>query len=207
MKKCEVCGNKFYSYSKIVNLNLCSKHYAQVYRNGKILNRTMYDPNEIILKDNYAYILIYDKYGNTKDDYILIDLDDVDRCSKHKWSEKSEGYIQTDISGKKMSLHQFIMNNPKTRIDHINGDRKDNRKCNLRIVTNQENIFNCRLTSNTISKRRGITWDSKNKGWRARIGINYKSIYLGTFENKLDAIKARENAEIKYFGQYRRINT
>ncbi|MDD4804793.1 MAG: hypothetical protein PHN69_06540, partial [Candidatus Pacebacteria bacterium] len=85
MKKCEVCGNKFYSYNKVVNLNLCSKHYKQVRKKGKILNRTVYDPNEIIKHDDYAEIILYD-IDNKEVARTKIDLDDVDRCSKYKWN-------------------------------------------------------------------------------------------------------------------------
>ena len=49
---------------KFQNEYYCKKHYLQMYRHGKILNRTIYDPNDITLYENFAEIHLYDKNGN-----------------------------------------------------------------------------------------------------------------------------------------------
>lgn len=75
-------------------------------------------------------------------------------------------------------------------IDHINGNRIDNRISNLRNVTQQENTFN------SVSK--GYDFDKKEKKWRARIKINNKSIYLGRYDTEEDARQAYLEAKEKY---------
>ena len=90
---CIICGSKYN-----VRNNLCNKHYLQVYRHGKILTRTIYDCNEIVKYDKHAEIILYDNNCNevarTK-----IDLEDIERCSKHKWCLAVKGYVVSFIDG------------------------------------------------------------------------------------------------------------
>ena len=80
-------------------------------------------------------------------------------------------------------------------IDHINGDRSDNRLCNLRNVTKAENARRTAKTQNTP----GVRFCARRNLWQARITYNYKDKHLGYFENKDDAIAARQAAN-KLFG-------
>lgn len=75
--------------------------------------------------------------------------------------------------------------------DHINYNGLDNQECNIRIVTRQQNQFNCRNT-------KGYYWDKWVGKWRAQIGLNGKQIRLGYFDNKKDALKAYLYAKRKY---------
>ena len=79
-------------------------------------------------------------------------------------------------------------------IDHINRDRSDNRICNLRLATNQQNQGN--------RKCKGFSWDKKSKKWAARIKVNGKSKYLGAFECPLLARLAYEKAVQIHFGEF-----
>ena len=81
-------------------------------------------------------------------------------------------------------------------------DREDNRKSNLRIVSNSENQMNRKLAKNNTSGTSGVDWLKRNNLWRSRITINNQSVTLGYYKNKEDAIKARKEAEEKYFGEY-----
>ena len=83
-------------------------------------------------------------------------------------------------------------------IDHINGDPKDNRIENLRIVTKAENSKNRKTQSNNTSGYQGVIWDKHKNKWTATIKVNNKHIWLGSFVKKEDAIKVRQHAEIKY---------
>lgn len=83
-------------------------------------------------------------------------------------------------------------------IDHINGDRSDNRFCNLRVVSQQENCRNMKIYSTNSSGVSGVNWCNTNKKWRARIGVNGTKVHLGFFVNLEDAKKAREKAEKKF---------
>jgi hypothetical protein len=87
---------------------------------------------------------------------------------------------------------------PKTNIDHINGDGKDNRIVNLRLATQAENTKNsCRPRHNT-SGISGVGWHSQTQKWRAFIQVSGKFIHLGLFQELKDAAFARKLAEKKY---------
>ena len=87
-------------------------------------------------------------------------------------------------------------------IDHINRDKLDNRKCNLRISDKTGNNRNVGLQKNNTSGITGVGWNRQMNKWIAQITVNYKTIYLGSFNDKEDAIKCRLTAEKKYFGEY-----
>ncbi|AUR92754.1 HNH nuclease [Vibrio phage 1.176.O._10N.261.55.F5] len=87
---------------------------------------------------------------------------------------------------------------PCWEIDHINGDSMDNRISNLRAVTSGENSKNMKRPVTNTSGFSGVSFDSKNKKWRAKIKVSGKTICLGRYKDKEDAIRARKKANIKY---------
>ena len=88
-------------------------------------------------------------------------------------------------------------------VDHINHNGLDNRKENLRIVTHKQNKFNNPILSTNTSGVTGVSWSKQKNKWRAYITIDNKQKSLGYYFNKEDAIKARKEAEEKYFGEFR----
>lgn len=154
--------------------------------------------NEMIEYDDYAEIILYDKHGNEKA-RAVIDLDDVDRCRDYRWSY--DRYVRNWRIG---TLHRFIMNCPSDLVvDHINHNPLDNRKCNLRVCDIRHNSINKKRMSNNKSGATGVIWEKSRNKWRAQIVVNGSSIVLGRFNNIEDAIAARQQAEIEYFGEYR----
>jgi hypothetical protein len=133
-----------------------------------------------------------------------IDKDDYDLIKNYSWQTNSENYVQTTINNKSVKLHRFLMN-PKENeyVDHINHNTLDNRKENLRVCTNEENCRNKRTYKNNTSGVKGVTWMKKNQVWIARITYNKKRIHLGCFSTLEEAKKSRQEAEIKYFGEFR----
>lgn len=88
--------------------------------------------------------------------------------------------------------------------DHIYSDRKyDNRKKNLRITEQKNNVKNRVRSSNNTSGKVGVSWNKNSKKWYAYIGIDNKQIPLGYYTDIQDAIDARVSAEKRYFGEYR----
>lgn len=134
---------------------------------------------------------------------VKIDKEDLDRVSVYSWHQNKRsggvpGYIRSGNNS--VSLHQLILGKKEGyEVDHINRDVLDNRKANLRFVTHSENMRNAKTQSNNKSGCRGVHWHKGNKRWVALIGLNNKQIDLGSFVNKEDAIRARKEAENKYF--------
>lgn len=194
MKSCivEWCNAK--SESRI---GYCGRHYQQMKKWGEV-RWSKGDKNEIIKYDNCAEIILYDKQLNEKA-RAVIDLDDVEKCKSYKWVYRNDGYVSSRTGGKGIKLHRFIANTPKgMHTDHINRNRLDNRKCNLRICSQSENNLNKSAYKNNTSGRRGVK--HKNGRYEAVIKYNKEKYYLGFFTNFDDAVKAREEAELKIYG-------
>jgi hypothetical protein len=86
--------------------------------------------------------------------------------------------------------------------DHKDCNPFNNRKENLRPATKSQNATNRSKQSNNTSGVVGVYWHNRDQIWGARIGVNKKNIHLGYFVDKENAIKARLNAEVKYFGEF-----
>lgn len=131
------------------------------------------------------------------------DLEDYDIIKDYCWSENvnTKGYkslIAYDSSSKKcITMFHLIVGKHH---DHINRNSFDNRKINLRPATVQENNINRSIQSNNTSGFIGVYFAKNIQEWVAQIKINNKSIRLGSFVNKKDAIRARLYGELKYFG-------
>lgn len=89
-------------------------------------------------------------------------------------------------------------------LDHINGDRSDNRLSNLREATAKQNAINKKKRIDNITGVKGVSWHKQRKKWRAYININKQHISLGLFKNFNDAVVCRKIAEEKYFGEWNR---
>jgi hypothetical protein len=118
------------------------------------------------------------------------------------YSDK-KGYCRGHIGGQMLYAHRIAWAItygywPPGFIDHINGDRADNRISNLRVVDKAGNMRNQRPRPGSISGVHGVIWNRKHSRWYARISVDAKPIHLGSFENKEDAIAARKAAETKY---------
>lgn len=99
----------------------------------------------------------------------------------------NKGYIQICIDGKSYSAHRlawlvYYGEWPCMDIDHINGDKSDNRIHNLREATIQQNQFNTGMQSNNTSGFKGVTWNKNQGKWNSAITISGKRIHLGSFE-------------------------
>ena len=147
--------------------------------------------------------------------HVKIDIEDYDLLKNFGWYDNGIGYVRTGITlngnFKRFYMHDFIMGcinekydfvNEKYVVDHINHDTYDNRKKNLRVITQSQNIMNSKLQKNNKSGISGVYFDDDYKRWMARITKNREVILLGSFANYNDAVEARRSAEEKYFGEY-----
>lgn len=119
------------------------------------------------------------------------------------------GHVQIGVDGKLYYAHRLAWlymtgRWPANEIDHINGNRADNRFINLREATRAENMRNVAVSVNSKSGFLGVTWLASRKKWRAEICLNGKNKSLGYFQDlELAALVASE-ARVKYFGEFAR---
>lgn len=125
-----------------------------------------------------------------------VKVGEIARC------KSSEGYIHFRVNGCLYRAHRLAWLTmtgdwPSSQVDHINGDRADNRFCNLRLVNNSENQQNRRHArkDNTSSTFMGVGFRSITGKWRARIQIDKKSVWLGYFESEREAAQAYKQAK------------
>ena len=144
-----------------------------------------------------------------KGEKFLFDLEDYDKIKDYCWHITKRGYVATRNKNKKgarIRFHRLVIGlpNDKFDVDHIHGkeSRYDNRKENLRLVTRSQNNMNSALAKNNTSGATGVYYHKSANKWAASIMINYNSIHLGLFDTFDDALKAREDAEEKYFGKF-----
>jgi len=109
-------------------------------------------------------------------------------------------YFQKRITNDKLiELHRFLIDaEPGQIVDHVNSDTLDNRGRNLRIISNSANIRKGRTRVNNTSGQSGVSYDKARNKWVAVIKVKYKSIHLGRFTNKSEAVIARKKAELEY---------
>lgn len=157
------------------------------------------------VKKRYNTYDLSGEYGvgyTLKGEKFYFDLEDYDKIKNYCWSLTNDGYVSTHIKKKQTLFHKLIMNNEVGIIDHINHNVQDNRKSNLRIVTSSQNGMNASLSKNNTSGVTGVKWHKKQQKWVATITINYKRIWLGSFVDFDDAVKARKKAEEEYYGEF-----
>ena len=143
--------------------------------------------------------------------YSLVDDDDYPVVSKYIWSLNSNGYVERRAKGKFIKLHRFIAkihhwNVGENVIDHINRDKKDNRKSNLRICTLQQNNFNRkRQSDNATSRYKGVS-KRENGHWRMRVYIDGKPYCDEIYKTEIEAAVAYNRAAVKAYGEYALLN-
>lgn len=157
-------------------------------------------------------------YIDNSDYYFIFDKEDYDLIKDYCWHRHQDGYLRTccehfnDEQGKRhnkyIMLHQLLGKHYNigngVEVDHINGKPYDNRKINLRESDHSLNMKNVRLSVSNTSGHKGVHYSKRENKWKAYITCNTEQIHLGTFLLYEDAVKAREEAERIYFGEFNR---
>lgn len=177
---------------------LCLMHYRQVARSGKIKHKRT-APNEVDVRDGVAYVTLYDRFHEPLAERVTIDAGDIPliagRRITHSRSATSRR-AEIIVDGQFVRLHRFLLSAPLgVFVDHINGNQFDNRRCNLRLCTQQENNWN------RIGAKGVVYLDDCHK-WMAQICRDRKRRYLGLFATEADATEARRKAERELFGEF-----
>ena len=197
-KACKECGKL--ARERFHDEWFCKRHYLQMYRHGHCLARTIYDGNNYEDRGSYYALITYDRFGNKNGEF-LIDKEDKDRVERYVWHiRKTVNHCYAIASlpeNKKVHLHKLIMQTTSV-VDHINGDSMDNRKSNLRIVSQHHNMFNIR--KNKFVGVRKMPY--KKNSYQAHIMKDYEDIYIGTYPTFIEAALARLQSEKDLFGEY-----
>jgi hypothetical protein len=177
----------------VVARGYCSNHYSKHKRTGD-LPKSLQARRLATIKNGTAKIPV----GlDAKDGYAIIDLNQAKMLEKYLWCI-SKGYAVTRITEGKnkykiVPIHHMIVGIPPEgkEVDHINRDRLDNRRSNLRTVTHRINARNSGMFRHNTSGYRGVCWDKRRTKWFARIEIDKKSKFLGYYDTKEKAYERR----------------
>lgn len=129
---------------------------------------------------------------------VLLDEEDYERLKDFKWCLSSKRYAGRFIvkNGKRTGIymHRVIADPPKGMVvDHVNGNKLDNRRSNLRVCTQYQNVVKQTMNSRNTSGYRGVTYDATRNKWVAQTHKAGKHIFIGRHETKEDAIKAHKS--------------
>lgn len=147
---------------------------------------------------------------SNSNDVALIDKEDLPIVAGRRWRKCQQGYavcyyVKDDGTEGLLRMHRLIHDPSDGKVvDHINGNKLDNRKSNLRDATHSQNGMNRKPNKNNVHGFKGAIEESGK--YVSRIRINGKSIYIGTFKTAEDAAKAYNIKAEKYFGEFARLN-
>lgn len=150
------------------------------------------------------------------DAYTIVDDDVYEWASKLKWHLSAKGYVTRSkmvfdpVLGKKVQkagrLHREILGEPKEIIDHINRDPLDNRRENLRIVTQSQNMMNVGLIKSNKSGFRGVHYQTNSGRYVAKVTCNNKPYFIGAFKDPVEAARAYNAKAKELHGEYAWLN-
>ena len=140
----------------------------------------------------------------------LVDDWDYEWLSKFKWRADKRrwgAYATRSRKGRTIYMHREIVEpGVGVEVDHINGDRLDNRTDNLRECSRAENARNCRPAAGSTSRFLGVSWVPQRSKWIAQIRAHGHKANLGRFDSETDAARAYDVAAIEHHGEFARLN-
>lgn len=213
MYKCEICGREIFKKNRAGGYTLCSRHMHQFCKYGKFLDtnpRTQNDLNAYVIQGKKAIFEVYNQKGVVVDHFI-IDKQDLERVKYHKWRIDTNKHVITGNCSKtrpRKELSHIILGEVPGEcvVDHINHDPRDNRRDNLRVCKQSDNVCNKGFMSTNTSGWIGVYRDKKRNKWSVEIvknGIRYR---LGRYSILEEAVFIRVEAEKILFQEYRPTN-
>lgn len=173
----------------------------------------------------YLRIMIVSKVGKSidmqqitlsKGKFALVDNEDYEYLNQWKWHASSSGYASRSkyigkVPGKNFNkailMHRLICSTPEDmQTDHIDGNKLNNTRSNLRNVTVSQNQMNS-VRKNGNSQYKGVCFHKRDEKFQTNINIGSKQIFVGSYKDEKIAAMAYNLAAIKYFGKFARINT
>ena len=211
--KCDICGRaiaKSNTHRRIIDgvrYVLCGKHYAQYVNHGVFLDS---DPNSLIYNNTYEFIddvvivHTYKRGTGSENGSFKIDRADFERVKSKHWRRWKNDFFTGNTEPVLITRFLFCLKRNDIRVvDHINGDRTDNRRSNLRVVYQAQNCMNKGIESRNTSGITGVSWDKPRDRWAVEIRCDYLRAHLGRYIELSDACYVRLVAEILLFGEFR----
>lgn len=141
----------------------------------------------------------------TKGMKATIDAEDAPLVGGHKWCVNGKGYVSSKMDGKQVQLHRVLLADELSKgmqVDHVNGDKLDNRRSNLRVCTPAQNMANQRARNGY----KGVSYSNSLRQWRASIRHNYRFIHIGYFAVPEAAARAYDQKARELKGEFAWIN-
>ena len=188
----------------------CSCGHLDIYsgdklRSGHITHCRFCNMGRFVFHDHYNTVECVLPGGNS----FFVDFEDLPLVMGYKWHRTGNGYYKASLGSRKKGhilLHRLIMKPPDHMVvDHIDGDKTNCRKSNLRICSQAENSRNARISKNNCCGKKGVHYDARRKRWYARIhkGLTYS---LGGYESCDSAARAYDAAAEELHGEYSKTN-
>lgn len=160
-----------------------------------------------ILKKKYEGLIQPEDYKLiplTQGKYAMVDNEDFDKLKDINWCYNNR-YAKNNKIG---LMHRYIINTPiDSFTDHINQNGLDNRKSNLRLCNQSQNMANVKPIKNKSSKYKGVYWNKKEHKWYVQIkNKKFGNIFLGVFDNEEEAGRAYDLKAIEIHGEFAVLN-
>lgn len=192
---CCVCGGEFSSHYD--GKPYCNKHYLRMYFYGS--------PDGRARKRTNSYDAVGDELIVTtaRGDKIVADINDYDLIKRYSWCISKTGYPVANIDHRTTKMHQYLLGRIDGMVvDHIDGNPLNNKRSNLRMCDQRDNARNVAPKRKNRDGYPGVR-ETTSGTFHARIFVDGKEKYIGAYKTYEDAVKARKEAEEKYFGEYR----
>lgn len=178
---------------------LCSKHYLRQWRGVPLLTT-----RELFIQSHppvNGIGLIPLPTGEV----VTVDEEDYIQLIGHCWAIGGRGYAMRHDGAKIVYLHRSIMGFPKLQVDHIDRDKMNNRRSNLRLCTNMQNQMN-KYAPHGRSRYKGVHRNKRNSCWTASIVVQGRNRYLASCQTEEDAATYYDVAAQLFFGEFASIN-
>lgn len=177
----------------------CNTHYLRMREHGTTERPQRKRTSMVEIFDDGSAIVT-----TAKGVQIAIDAADAEKAMRYSWCISKTGYAVANTGSRVIKMHRYlldILDEPSLVVDHINGNTLDNRRSNLRVCRQDENLRNMKKKVSNTSGYSGIR-KTPHGTYNVRITFERKEIHVGNYSTLEEAIEAREQAERTYFGQF-----